>query len=235
MGDMGYFAEFWKNIINSFKELCVRLARFLNPPPEPPPPSLEYPGGMKIGLTAFGTPAKFNLIEAIHEFKTFVENNSKIKLDVNFVQENTLPPEEIPRYNAPGECFMVTPQSLSQDSRAKMPIEMKTEIVVYDTRDRVNCFGGVQWGTAVPFICIPYSNASTWDPGWKTSLAPGLVHEFTHALYTILQAKGFHGLPDIDKANDYGYTDQNDPGWHKFRKYCLELVTQEMADKLMNN
>ena len=195
--------------------------------------TLTYPGGMKVGLTAFGTSSSFNLRAAINEFKSYIENNSKLKLDLRFVQEGNLPDAEIPRYNAPGECYMVTPDSLSQISRGKMPSGMKTDIVVYDTRDRVNCYGGLQWGFDVPFICIPYSKASTWDYGWQTSLAPGLVHEFTHALFTILGKKGFQGLPNIDKANDYGYTDQNDPGWLKFRKYCLGLITQEMAGTLM--
>ncbi len=198
----------------------------------PAPTSLSYPGGMKVGLTAFGSPYTFNLGAAINEFKSFIENHSKLKLDLHFVQTDKLPPAEIPRYNAPGVCYMVTPQSLSPVSRAKMPSGMKTEIVVYDTQDRVNCFGGLQWGFTVPFICIPYSNSSTWDPGWQTSLAPGLVHEFTHALYTILGQRGFPGLPNIDKANEYGYTDQNDPGWLRFRKYCLGIITQEMADSL---
>jgi len=197
------------------------------------PPSLSYPGGMKVGLTAFGSPSAFNLNTSVREFKSFVENNSLVKLDLRFVHEGNLPAAEIPRYNAPGVCYMVTPQSLSSVSRAKMPSGMKTYIVVYDTQDRVNCFGGLQWGSSVPFICIPYSNSSTWDHGWQTSLAPGLVHEFTHALYTILNAKGFQSLPNIDKANDYGYTDQNDPGWLNFRKYCLRLITQEMANTLM--
>jgi hypothetical protein len=62
-----------------------------------------------------------------------------------------------------------------------------------------------------------------------------LVHEFTHALYTILGAQGFQGLPNIDKAPDYGYTEQNDPGWLNFRKYCLEKITQEMANALMKD
>ncbi len=198
-------------------------------------PQLTYPGGMKVSLTAFGSPSVFNLRTAVNEFKSYIENNSKIKLDLRFVEEASLPAAEIPQYNAPGLCYMVTPQSLSPASRAKMPSGMKTEIVVYDTRDRVNCFGGLQWGYAVPFICIPYSNSSKWDRGWQTSLAPGLVHEFTHALFTILKNKGFQGLPNIDKANDYGFTDQNDPGWLNFRKYCLGLITQEMADALMKD
>jgi hypothetical protein len=193
-------------------------------------PIFVHPGGMKVGLTAFGSPSAFNLRAAINEFKSFIEKNCKIKIDLMFVEDS-----EIPQYNAPGMCYMVTPQSLFPASRAKMPTGMKTEIVVYDTRDRVNCFGGLQWGYAVPFICIPYSNSSRWDPGWQTSLAPGLVHEFTHAIYTILRAKGFQGLPNIDKANEYGYTDQNDPGWLNFRKYCLGLITQEMADALMKD
>ena len=189
---------------------------------------------MKVGLTAFGSPQNFNLLTALTEFKSFVEENSKLKLDINFVQEAKLPVEEIPRYDPTKECYMVTPQSLSPESKEKMPFGMKTDIVVYDTQNRVNCFGGLQWGTVVPFICIPYSNAFTWDSGWKTSLAPALVHEFTHALYTILGSKGYQGLPNIDKANDYGYTEQNDPGWINFRKYCLRLITEEMAQTLMN-
>ena len=197
----------------------------------------EKAPGMKVGLTAFGSPSKFNLHSAINEFKSYVENNSKIKLDIRFVQDGNLPAAEIPQYTPklPEVCYMVTPESLSTASRAKMPAGMKTEIVVYDTQDRVNCYCGLQWGNAVPFICIPYSNSSKWDPGWRTSLAPALVHEFTHALFTILGAKGFQGLPNIDKANKYGYTDQNDPGWHKFRRHCLGLITQEMADALMKD
>ena len=196
---------------------------------------LTYQGGMKVGITAFGSPSRFNLHTAINEFKSYMENNSKIKLDIRFVEEGNLPAAEIPQYDASRECYMVTPQSLSLISRAKMPSGMKTEIVVYDTQGRVSCFGGLQWGYSVPFICIPYSNSSMWDQGWQTSLAPGLVHEFTHALFTILKAKGFQGLPNIDRANDYGYTTQNDPGWLNFRKYCLALITQEMADALMKD
>lgn len=194
---------------------------------------LSYAGGMKVGITAFGSPSAFNLNASIREFKSFIEDSSLVKLDLRFVHQGNLTAAEIPRYNAPGVCYMVTPQSLSPASRAKMPSGMKTDIVVYDTQNRVNCFGGLQWGSSVPFICIPYSNSSRWDPGWRTSLAPGLVHEFTHALYTILTVKGFKGLPDIDKANNYGYTDQNDPGWINFRKYCLRLITKEMANTLM--
>jgi hypothetical protein len=198
-----------------------------------PPPQFNYPGGMKVGLTAFGSPSAFNLCTAIGEFKSYMENNSKVKIDLRFVQEGNLTPAEIPRYNENGH--MVTPQSLSPASRAKMPSGMKTEIVIYDTQDRINCFGGLQWPGAVPFICIPYSNSSSWDAGWQTSLAPALVHEFTHALFTILYNKGFRNLPNIDKANDYGFTIQNDPGWDRFRKYCLGLITQEMANSLMKD
>ncbi len=194
---------------------------------------LTFPDGMKVGLTGFGSPYRFDLNVAVREFKSFIEENSKVKLDLRFVQVGNLPPEEIPRYNAPGTCYMVTPQSLSPVSRAKMPSGMKTDIVVYDTQDRVNCFGGLQWGFETPFICIPYSNSSTWDPGWKTALAPGLVHEFTHALFTILSHKNFQNLPNIDKADIYGFTNQNDPGWMQFRKHCLGLITQEMANALM--
>lgn len=196
---------------------------------------LTHPGGMKVGITAFGLPSRFNLRTALNEFKFYMENNSKLKLDIKFVQESNLSPSEIPRYNAAGVCYMVTPQSLSPANKAKLPVDVKTQIVVYDTQDRVNCFGGLQWPYAVPFICIPYNNSSSWDYGWQTSLAPALMHEFNHAVYTILKVKGYKGLPDIDKANAYGYTIQNDPGWLRFRKYCLGLITQEMADALMKN
>jgi hypothetical protein len=225
-----------------FGKLFEQALDLLKPQETAPPtqepavqPILSYPGGMKVGITAFGSPNNFNVLAAVNEFKSYIENNSKIKLDLRFVQEADLPDAEIPQYNVPGVFYMVTPQSLSPVSRAKMPSGMKTDIVLYNTRNRINCFGGLQWALQVPFICIPYSNSTSWDYGWKTSLAPGLVHEFTHALYTILTTKGFHGLPNIDKANDYGYTDQNDPGWLKFRKYCLEIITQEMATVLMTD
>ena len=52
--------------------------------------------GMKVGLTAFGSPSKFNLHSAINEFKSYIENNSKIKLDIRFVQDRNLPAAEIP-------------------------------------------------------------------------------------------------------------------------------------------
>jgi len=214
-----------------FAELWKRILELLNPKPPP----LHTEGGIKVGLTAFGSPSKFNLCVALNEFKSYIENNSKIKLDIRFVQEDNLSTAEIPLYDATKQCYMVTPQSLSNDSRTKMPSDMKTDIIVYDTQDRVMCFAGLHWSHAVPFICIPYNNSSSWDRGWKTSLAPALVHEFTHALFTILESKGFKGFPNIDKANDLGYTEQNDPGWHKFRKYCLGLITQEMADALMKN
>ena len=129
-------------------ELWQRLRDYLKPPPPPPKGS---PGGMKVGLTAFGSPSKFNLYSAINEFVSYVENNSKIKLDLRFVQDGKLPAVEIPQYapKLPEVCHMVTPESLSTASRAKMPVGMKTEIVVYDTQDRVNCYCGLQWGNAV--------------------------------------------------------------------------------------
>ncbi len=213
----------------NWTELWQRFLTFLNPQ------SLNYPGGMKVGLTAFGSPSKFNLRYALNEFKLYVEDNSKFKLDISFVQAEKLAVEEIPQYNTPGLFYMVTPDSLSPASKAKMPSGMKTDIVVYDTQNRTNCYGGLQWPLAAPFICIPYSNSSNWDPGWKTSLAPALMHEFNHAIYTILESKGFQGLPNIDKAPDCGFTEQNDPGWLNFRKYCLGKITQEMADALMKN
>jgi hypothetical protein len=225
-----------------YAKLLEQALELLSPQETTPRPQetaiqtqLTHPGGMKVGLTAFGSPSAFDLRAAINEFKSYMEDNSKVKLDLRFVQEGNLSAAEIPQYSAPGVCYMVTPQSLYPGNKAKMPSGMKTEIVVYDTQDRVNCFGGLQWGYSVPFIVIPYSNSSTWDQGWQTSLAPCLVHEFTHALFTVLTAKGFLGLPNIDRANDYGYTIQNDPGWLNFRKYCLGLITQEMADALMRD
>ena len=226
-----------------YAKLLEEALDILNPKETAPPPRQEpvvqpplvYPGGMKVGITAFGSPTAFNVLDAINEFKSYIENNSKLKLDIRFVQAEKLTSEEIPKYNVPGMFYMVTPESLSPVSRAKMPSGMKTDIVVYDTQNRTNCYGGLQWPLAVPFICIPYSNSSSWDHGWRTSLAPGLMHEFNHAIFTLLGKKGFQGLPNIDKANDYGYTNQNDPGWLRFRKYCMEVITQEMADALMKD
>jgi hypothetical protein len=195
---------------------------------------LRRPGGMKVGITAFGAPSRYKILKGISEFQSFIEDNSYLKIDIWFVQENNLPAGEIPPYEGRG-CYMVTPESLSSDSKGRMPSGMKTDIVVYDTQLRDKCYGGLTWGHRnPPFICIPYNNHQGWDSGWKTSLAPTLVHEFTHALYHLLEAQGILGLPNIDRAHDYPYTEEGaDPGWIIFRKWCLGKITQEMAATLM--
>lgn len=224
-----------EKILNQALDLLAPKAPAVKASEVPAQMDLGHPGGMKVGITAFGLPSGFNLRSALNEFKFYIESNSKLKLDIKFVQASNLSASEIPRYNVAGICYMVTPTSLSPVNKAKLPVGVKTQIVVYDTKDRVNCFAGLQWPSAVPFICIPYNNSSRWDPGWQTSLAPALMHEFNHAIYTILGGKGFKGLPNIDRASDLGYTDQNDPGWLRFRKYCLGLITQEMADVLVKD
>ena len=201
------------------------------------PEDLRRPGGMKVGITAFGSPSRYKILEGISESQSFIEDNSKLKIDIWFVQESNLPAGEIPPHKNMG-CYMVTPESLSSDSKGKMPSGMKTNIVVYDTQLREKCFGGLTFGfRKPPVISVPYNNDSGWDRGWKTSLAPTLVHEFTHALYALLIAQrieGFKDLPDIDRANDYNYTEEEaDPGWIIFRKWCLGKITQEMAATLM--
>lgn len=203
------------------------------------PEDLRRPGGMKVGITAFGVPSRYKILEGISEFQSFIEDNSKLKIDIWFVQESNLPAGEISAYKNMG-CYLVTPESLSSDSKGKMASDMKTNIVVYDTQDRVPiCYGGHTWGfRKPPHISIPYNNDAEWDPGWKTSLAPTLVHEFTHALYsllTTLRIEGFKNLPKIDRANDYNFTEAADPGWINFRKWCLDKITQEMADGLMKD
>ena len=201
------------------------------------PEDLRHPG-MKVGITAFGSPKRYKILEGISEFQSFIEDNSKLKIDIIFVQESNLPAEEISLYKNSG-CYMVTPESLSSDSKGKMPSGMKTNIVVYDTQDRVPIWGG---GLTLgfrdpPYISIPYNNYADWDDGWKTSLAPTLVHELTHALYallTTLRIGDYKDFPDIDKASAIHYTDEAvDPGWFIFRKWCLDKITQEMADALM--
>ena len=205
------------------------------------PEHLRRPGGMKVGITAFGSPRRYKILEGISEFQSFIENNSRLIIDILFVQVlSNLPAEEIQPYNNTGR-FMVTPESLSSDSKGKMPTGMKTNIVLYDTQDRVPIWGG---GLALgfrkpPHISVPYNNNADWDPGWKTSLAPTLVHELTHALYALLTTKmieGCENLPDIDQADAIHYTDEAaDPGWIIFRKWCLEKITQEMTDALMQD
>jgi len=202
---------------------------------------LRRPGGMKVGITAFGSPRRFKILEGISEAQDFIENNSKLKIDITFVQEsNNLPAEEIQPYNNTPR-YMVWPESLSSNSKGKMPTDMKTNIVLYDTQDRVPIWGG---GLALgfekpPHISIPYNNNNYWDEGWKTSLAPTLVHELTHCFYDLLKTKriaGSENLPKIDQADTIHYTDEaTDPGWIIFRKWCLEKITQEMADALMED
>ncbi len=206
--------------------------------PEVKPEDLRRPGGMKVGITAFGSPKRYKILEGISEFQSFIEDNSKLEIDIVFVQESNLPVGEIQIYKNSGR-YMVTPESLSSDSKGKMPSGMKTDIVVYDTQDRVPIWGG---GLTLgfrkpPFISVPYNNDADWDKGWETSLAPPLVHEFTHAIFsllTTLRVEGFKTLPTkIDQANIYNFTEATDPGWINFRKWCLDKITQKMADALM--
>ena len=76
---------------------------------------LRRPSGMKVGITAFGLPKRYKILEGISEFQSFVAENSKLKIDICFVQESNLPAGEIPPYKIMG-CYMVTPDSLSSDS-----------------------------------------------------------------------------------------------------------------------
>jgi len=65
------------------------------------------------------------------------------------------------------------------------------------------------------------------EPNWKTRTATALVHEFYHSLSYLLTVKG-HKLPDPDKANSYGYTTENDPGWVRFDKFIYGQITDKM-------
>lgn len=196
---------------------------------------------MKIGVTIFGAPTYFNVDEAVSEFQNFVQANSKLDLQITM---NKYPPLALDEYhifpNTDG-CSFVDPWYVRPETLAKLPMNVAVQIIIYDIQNTKTIYGGATFPASnktrnVPFIGVAFGDSIKWwgvEANWKTRTATALVHEFYHAITHILAKKGFNNLPDIDKANQYGYNNENDPGWIRFDKYIYGLLTDPMYKNLV--
>jgi hypothetical protein len=208
------------------------------PSPNTTPQPLRFP--IKVGITTFGTPTYFNLDAAISEFQKFVEANSKLNLQITLTKHPTLSLDEYHEISGTGGCSLFDPWYVHPETLAKLPLGVAVQIAIYDIQTTKTLYGGATYPASektqnVPFIAVAFGDSISWwpvEPNWKTRTATALVHEFYHALSQILTKKGY-SMPDIDKANNYGYNNENDPGWIKFDKYIYGLITDEMHKKLI--
>ena len=204
-------------------------------PTVPQPVSIRARFQIKLGVTVFGTPNYFNLDEALSEFQNFVQNNSK--LDLQFTT-NKYPPLALDEYHIIPDspnCTFVDPWYVHSETLSKLPPNVAVQVFLYDVQNTKSCFGGRAYQPSpqtrnVPLIAIPFGETiRQWgiEPNWRTRTATALVHEFYHAISQILAPKGYN-LPDPDKANQFGYTTENDPGWVRFDKFLYSQLTQGM-------
>jgi hypothetical protein len=190
---------------------------------------------MRIGITVFGTPSYFDVDVAVSEFKNFVQANSKLDFEVIMNKYPALALSEYHTIPGAGGCTFIDPKYLRPETLAKFPSDATVQIAIYDIQNTTSCYGGRAYPQSpqmknAPFIGIPFGGAiSRWgtEPNWKTRTATALVHEFYHAFSFILSRKRYR-LPDADKANSYGYTTENDPGWVRFDKFIYGQITDEM-------
>jgi len=218
-----------------FRRLKPQPQKSTEQPRQPPQPVQPQRFPMKIGVTVFGTASYFNLDEAISEFQSFVQENSRLDLQITL---NKYPPLALDEYHpipgAGGSTF-VDPWYVHPETLAKLPYNVTVQIVIYDIQSTKTAYGGASFQASpqtrnAPFVGIAFGDSISWWPvehNWKTRTATALVHEFYHALSQLLHAKGF-SLPDADKANIYGYTNENDPGWVRFDKFIYGRITDQM-------
>ena len=196
---------------------------------------LRYP--IKIGITVFGTPTYFSLDDAISEFQVFVQNNSKLDLQITLNNYSPLALDEFHPIPGTDGCTFVDPWYVHPETLAKLPQSVAMQIVIYDIQNTKTAYGGAAFQASpqtrnVPFVGIAFGEAISWwqvEPNWRSRTATTLVHEFYHAFCQLVQVKGFT-LPNPDKANDLGFTVENDPGWVRFDKFLYGQITDQMYE-----
>jgi hypothetical protein len=224
---------------------AIRRSQPQPPAPPPPQPKKEQPiqaqpvnarFPMKIGVTVFGTPTYFNVDEAVSEFQNFVQVNSKLDLQITLNKYPPLALDEFHIISGTDGCSFVDPWYVHPETLTKLPPNVAVQIAICDIQNTKTCYGGATYQASaktrfVPYIGVAFGDSIKWwgvEPNWKTRTATALVHEFYHALSQILVKKGFTNLPDIDKATQYGFNNENDPGWIKFDKHIYGLLTDQM-------
>jgi hypothetical protein len=189
---------------------------------------------LSVGLSVFGSPSYFNVDSAIFEFKSFVESNSRLRLDIVLNKYKALGLDEYHKIPGRGGCSFVNPKYLRKQTLDKLPLDVAVQIMIYDIQSTKTCYGGLAYRQSrytrnAPFTAIAFGDSIKWwsvEPGWKSKVATTLVHEFYHTLTYLFSTKRIK-LPNPDKAVKYGFTPRNDPGWVRFDKYIYGQITEE--------
>lgn len=202
-------------------------------------PSNPHYYDIDVGFALFGdNPSYFDLPAALEEFQDFVEANCKLR--INWISSSQYSPvltsSELVWFEN-HSCQFASPATMKASSLAFVPSNVVANVVYWDIQSIKVCYAGLAYppvigchGIATCFV--PYGDSISWwavEHGWTHKTSYIAVHEFTHSLFHILEQKGFSGLPNPDAANSYGFTEQNDPGWLRFRAWCLKQLTDEMC------
>ncbi len=217
-----------------------RLMPQAKPKAEPQPqPAQSRRFVLRIGVTVFGTPSYFSVDDAILDFQTFVQQSSKLDLQIAINKYPPLALDEFHLISGAGGSTFVDPWYVHPETLAKLPYNAAVQIVLFDILSTKPAWGGAAFQASpqtrnAPFVGIAFGDSISWwpvEPNWRSRTATALVHEFYHAISQLLHARGFT-LPDADKANSYGYTNENDPGWVRFDKFIYGQITDQMYSAL---
>lgn len=191
---------------------------------------------MNVGVLAFGTPSWYPssaVDNMIAEYKSFVQNNSLIDLNLTVRKYSALADDEFQQW---GSCYFPAPWKLYQSTKDKFPTNQQSNIVLFDWKNKPLCWGGGAWGgnvgiNGVPICFVPlgpWSNElSPWGP-WTLSKSQTLVHEWLHNLDMIFERLGYPLFESSDECERYGYSEENDPGWVNCYKSFLNQITEPM-------
>lgn len=165
----------------------------------------EYP--LDVGITIWGTAPYFNVQNAISEFKNFIEQNSKLRLNLTVTAH---PPLENSEYRSFDTA--VFPYLDNLTANTKSYLTHRVNILMFDPENRTLAFGGLAWLPPTRLAIIPLKYAA--EPPWQVQMASALTHEFLHTINV-----------DSQSCPALGYNESNDPGWQRCYKYLLSLLT----------
>lgn len=201
---------------------------------------------MNISISVFGDYG-YPIDSMISEFKNFVSNNSLIDLNINVGKYLPLQDSEFGQPD-PTWGYFVYPGNLLPSTKQKIPSNVQINILIYDWKNKETGYGGGTLGgdasiyPNVPYIGIPLGQhpdfeTNPWGP-WSNVISQRLTHEWMHALKWILDILyNLTGFPNADGVcEQYGYNDQNDPGWARCYEFFLSTkITTEMYQAIENN
>lgn len=195
-----------------------------------------YP--INIGMLIFGkTYTSVNMDIVLNDAKQFLEQNSK--LTINFITSYHPPLALDEQKDFQSGCAWAAPWKLYNSTKALFPKYVSSNVVLYFYSGLGQCYGGGTFGgdygvNGVPYSAIPFRETDSPWYGWSYNLTQNVVHEWLHALGSILCERGSYcDLPGIDGAEKRGYT--IDKGWKDWYKDWLSLITDDMYRKVYGN